>query len=115
MKRTPAPVSTASAASIIWSGVGDGKSWPGQAASRLPRLSSSTFSVLLISIFINVPSPIVLLAVRLNPSAHALGVAREPRSEIDNELFERTVLLVVAEVGNSHRDGARVRFAQRRA
>ena len=29
-------------------------------------------------------------------SAHALGVPRELRSEIDNELFERTILLVVA-------------------
>jgi hypothetical protein len=33
----PAPVSTASAASIIWSGVGDVKTWPGQAASSMPR------------------------------------------------------------------------------
>src|SRR5947209_16963319 len=37
MKRTPAPVSTASAASIIWSGVGEVKIWPGQAASSMPR------------------------------------------------------------------------------
>src|SRR5712675_344280 len=165
MKRTPAPVSTASAASIIWSGVGEVKTWPGQAASSMPRptkpacsgscpepppeiratlpgfnarrrtnlrsapnsrisawaaakpsrLSSSTVPVLLISIFISVPSPIVFPAVRLDPSAHALGVAREPRREIDNELFERTVLLVVAEVGHGHRDVAGARFAMGRA
>src|SRR6478752_7800641 len=36
MKRTPAPVSTASAASIIWSGVGEVNTWPGQAASSMP-------------------------------------------------------------------------------
>src|ERR1700730_15222026 len=59
--------------------------------------------------------PIVLPAVQLSPSAHALGIARKARSEIDNELFERTVLLVVAEVGNSQRDGARARFAKWRA
>jgi hypothetical protein len=34
-----------------------------------------------------------------NPSADALGVARELRRKIDDELFERAVLLVVTEVG----------------
>src|SRR6266702_461841 len=37
MNSTPAPVSTASAASIIWSGVGEVKTWPGHAASSMPR------------------------------------------------------------------------------
>src|ERR1700688_4062930 len=59
--------------------------------------------------------PRLFFAVRLDPSAHALGVAREPRSEIDNELFERTVLLVVTEVGHDHRDVAGARFAMGRA
>src|ERR1017187_4574073 len=36
MKRTPAPVSTACAAASIWSGVGEVKTWPGQAASSMP-------------------------------------------------------------------------------
>src|SRR6516225_8724779 len=36
MKSRPAPVSTASAAAIIWSGVGEVKTWPGQAASSMP-------------------------------------------------------------------------------
>src|SRR5260370_1282525 len=160
MKSTPAPVSTASAASIIWSGVGEVKTWPGQAASSMPRptkpacsgscpepppeiratlpdfnvwrrtnlrsgpnsrmsacaaanpsrLSSSTVSAPLISFFINA-LPMVSLVVRINPSAHALGVARELRRKIDDELFERTVLLVIAEVGHRDRDGARARFA----
>jgi hypothetical protein len=69
----------------------------------------------LISIFISVPSPIVVLAFRLDPSTHALGITREPRCEIDNELFERTVLLVVAKVGHSHRDVSGSRFAMGRA
>src|SRR5712691_11712961 len=51
------------------------------------------------------------LAVRINPSAHALGVARELRRQIDDELFKRAVLLVVAEVRHRHRDGARACFA----
>src|SRR5712672_3446662 len=160
MKRTPAPVSTASAASIIWSGVGEVKTWPGQAASSMPRptkpacngscpepppeiratlpdfnvrrrtnlrsgpssrmsawaaakpsrLSSSTVSAPLISFFINALLMVHLL-VRINPSADALGVARELRRKIDDELFERAVLLVVAEVGHSHRDGTRARLA----
>src|SRR5688572_15442471 len=37
MKRTPPPVSTASAAASIWSGVGEVKTWPGHAASSMPR------------------------------------------------------------------------------
>src|SRR5882672_7041044 len=160
MNSAPAPVSTASAASIIWSGVGEVKTWPGQAASSIPRptkpacngscpepppeiratlpdfklrrrtnlrsgpssrisacaaakpsrLSSSTVSAPLISFFINA-LPICSLAVRINPSADGLGVARKLRRKIDDELFERAVLLVVAEVGHSHRDGARARFA----
>ena len=36
MKRTPAPPSTAWAAASIWSGVGEVKTWPGQAASSMP-------------------------------------------------------------------------------
>src|ERR1700676_2989503 len=36
MKSTPGPVSTAMAAAIIWSGVGEVKIWPGQAASSMP-------------------------------------------------------------------------------
>ena len=36
MNSTPAPVSTASAAASIWSGVGEVKTWPGQAASSMP-------------------------------------------------------------------------------
>src|SRR4051812_44436639 len=36
MKRTPAPESTAWAAASIWSGVGEVKTWPGQAASSIP-------------------------------------------------------------------------------
>src|SRR5215470_909754 len=36
MKRQPAPVSTAVAASAIWSGVGEVNTWPGQAASSMP-------------------------------------------------------------------------------
>src|SRR4030081_2460307 len=55
------------------------------------------------------------LAVLMNPSADALGVARELRRKIDDELFERAVLFVVAEVGHRHRDGARARFAMRSA
>src|SRR6266702_2540951 len=51
------------------------------------------------------------LTVLMNPSADALGVARELRRKIDDELFERTVLLVVAKVRHRHRDGARARFA----
>src|SRR6476660_8262652 len=51
------------------------------------------------------------LAVRINPSADALGVARKLRRKIDDELFERAVLLVVAEIRHRHRDGARARFA----
>ena len=37
MNRHPAPVSTASAASTIWSGVGEVNTWPGQAASSMPQ------------------------------------------------------------------------------
>src|SRR5258708_20879995 len=47
--------------------------------------------------------------------AHALGVAREPRRKIDDEVFERTGLLVVAEVGHGHHQGARARIAVRSA
>ena len=36
MNRTPAPESTACAAASIWSGVGEVKTWPGQAASSMP-------------------------------------------------------------------------------
>ncbi|WP_167558555.1 hypothetical protein [Bradyrhizobium canariense] len=55
--------------------------------------------------------PIVNLVVRINLSADALGIAREPRGKINNELFKRTVFLVVAEIGHRHRDGACARFA----
>src|SRR5438445_2644674 len=51
------------------------------------------------------------LANPMNPSADALGVARELRRKIDDELFERAVLLVVAEVRHRHRDAARARLA----
>ena len=44
MKRTPAPPSTASAAAIIWSGVGEVKTWPGQAASSMPRPTKPAWS-----------------------------------------------------------------------
>src|SRR6185369_8530206 len=54
--------------------------------------------------------PMVYLRVRINPSADALGIARELRRKIDHELFERTVLLVVAEVRHRHRDGTRARL-----
>ncbi len=37
MNRMPAPPSTALAASYIWSGVGEVKTAPGQAASSIPR------------------------------------------------------------------------------
>ena len=37
MNSTPAPPSTASAAASIWSGVGEVKTSPGQAASSMPR------------------------------------------------------------------------------
>src|SRR4030095_3877427 len=160
MNSTPAPVSTASAASSIWSGVGEVKTWPGQAASSIPRptkpacsgscpepppeisatlpgfkdrrrtnlrsgprsrisacaaakpsrLSSSTVSAPVISFFINA-LPMVHLRFEKNPSADALGVARKLRGKIDDELFERAVLLVVAEIGHRYRDGARARFA----
>src|ERR1700722_20797732 len=43
--------------------------------------------------------------------AYAFGIARELCRKIDDELFERPVLLVVTKVGHRHRDGARVRFA----
>src|SRR4029078_5231693 len=46
-----------------------------------------------------------------NPSADALGVARKLRRKIDDELLERAVFLVVAEVGHRHRNGAGARFA----
>ena len=36
MNSTPAPQSTACAAATIWSGVGEVKTWPGQAASSMP-------------------------------------------------------------------------------
>ena len=36
MNSTPAPESTAWAAASIWSGVGEVKTWPGQAASSMP-------------------------------------------------------------------------------
>src|SRR3954466_14170610 len=37
MNSVPAPPSTASAAASIWSGVGEVNTWPGQAASSMPR------------------------------------------------------------------------------
>src|SRR4030081_2023866 len=54
-------------------------------------------------------------AVRINPSADALGIARELRRKIDDELFKRAVLLVVAEVGHRHGDVASARLAMGRA
>ncbi len=36
MNNTPLPTCTASAAAIIWSGVGEVNTWPGQAASNMP-------------------------------------------------------------------------------
>src|ERR1700736_306259 len=51
----------------------------------------------------------------MDPSADTLGVARELRREIDDELFEGTVFLFVAEVGHGHRDVAGARFAMGRA
>src|SRR3954468_12788029 len=51
------------------------------------------------------------LAVRINPSADGLGVARKLRRKIDDELFERAVLLIVAEVRYRHRACACARFA----
>src|ERR1700691_4939897 len=42
--------------------------------------------------------PPVFLMYRSNSSAYALGIARELRRKIDDELLERPVLLVVAEV-----------------
>src|SRR5882724_3366490 len=51
----------------------------------------------------------------MNPLADTLGVARELRREIDDELFERTVFLFVAEVWHGHGDVAGARFAMGRA
>src|SRR5258708_24178895 len=44
MKRMPAPPSTASAAATIWSGVGDVKTCPGQAASSMPKPTNPAWS-----------------------------------------------------------------------
>src|SRR4051812_35035758 len=56
-----------------------------------------------------------LFAVRIDPSADAFGIARELCRQIDDESFERTVLLVVAKVRHRHRDGTGARFTMGRA
>src|ERR1700733_15430634 len=43
------------------------------------------------------PPACFYLAVRINPSADAPGIARHPRGKVDDQLLERAVLLVVAE------------------
>src|SRR5436305_10159759 len=57
--------------------------------------------------------PPVWSLVQINGSTHTFGIARELRGEVHDQLFERTVLLVVAEVGYGHRDNAGARLAVR--